>query len=325
VKAVRVHEFGGPEVLTYEDVPDSRPGEGEALIEMQVIGVNYSDTHYRRGSYPNQASPLPLIPGHEGIGIVSELGPGASGVKVGDRVAFSGQHRRGTYRQLMNLPAEELVPVPPTIDTRLAVAVLNQGQTAHYLVHDARPVKRGEHVLIHAGAGGVGSNLVQMAKRLGAYVFTTVSTEEKADFVRDLGADSVIMYTEVDFAEEIKKRTDGRGVDVVYDAIGGDVMPKSLHCLAAKGHLVTYGQSAGPVPPIDWPLRQPRSYYISNHTGADYSRGPEGVARAQEIFRWVREGELKVHIHREYPLAEARQAHVDIQGRGTIGKLLLIP
>ena len=325
MKAVRVHEYGGPEVLTYEEVPDPQPATGEALVEMQIIGVNYSDTHFRRGSYPNQASQLPLVPGHEGVGIVAGLGEGAGGVTVGDRVVFSGQHQRGTYKQLMTLPAAELIPLPPGMDMKLAVAVLNQGQTAHYLVHDAHPIKAGERVLIHAAAGGVGSNLVQMAKRLGAYVYATVSTEAKAAFARDLGADEVILYTEVDFEEEIKKRTAGRGLDAVFDAIGGDTLIKSLRCLARKGHLVTYGQSAGRPPPLEWPLRGLGSYYMSNHTGADYSRGEEGRRRAYELFRWAREGELKVHIHKEYPLADAAQAHRDIQGRSTVGKLLLIP
>ena len=293
---------------------------------MKVIGVNYSDTHYRKGSYPNQSMQLPLIPGHEGGGVVVELGEGASGVAVGDRVAFAGQHRRGTYRELMNLPVTELIPLPAGLDLKVAVAVLNQGETAHYLCHDARPLKEGERVLIHAGAGGGGSNLVQMAKKLGAYVYTTVSTEEKAAFVRDLGADEVIFYTRVDFVDEVKRLTNGEGVSVVYDAIGGDSVQKSLQCIARRGHVLTYGQSSGPVPPLRWPQPGLGSYYLSQHTSADYNRpGAETIGRAHEIYRWVREGELKVHIHREYPLRDAAQAHCDIEGRGTIGKLLLMP
>ncbi len=324
MKAVRVHNFGGPEVLTYEDVPDSRPEPGEALVQMQVVGVNYSDTNYRLGANP--AVTPPFFPGHEGGGVIVELGDGVRDFKVGDRVVFAGQHRRGTYRQLMNLPESELVHVPSSVDMKTAVAVMNQGQTAHYLTHDAHVIQPGETVLIHAGAGGVGSNLVQMAKSMGAHVYTTVSSDEKAAFVRDLGADEVIMYTQIDFVDAIKQATDGRGVDVVYDAIGGDYIMKGLQCLARKGHMVTYGQSAHAEPPmIRWPVAGMGSYYMSQHTGADYSRGAENAHRAADLFRSVREGELKVHIHKEYPLADAVQAHRDIEGRGTIGKLLLIP
>jgi NADPH2:quinone reductase len=325
LKAIRVHNYGGPEVLTYEDVPDPTPGAGEALVKMAVIGVNFSDTHTRTGS---SNRPTPVVPGHEGIGTIVALGDGDSPFKVGDRVVFAGQHNIGTYKELIALPTSQLVPVPAGIDSKLAVAVMNQGQTAHYLMHEAYPVQPGDKVLIHAGAGGVGSNLIQMAKMRGAYVFTTVSSEEKADFVRDLGADEVIMYTQVDFVDEIKKRTDGKGVPVVYDAIGGENVLRSIMCLEPKGHCVTYGQSSGGPTKMEWPERSPggpRSYYLSIHTGADYSRGEENIRSAHEIFRWVREGALKVHIHAEYPLAEAAKAHEDIESRGTIGKLLLIP
>ena len=325
MKAIRVHSYGGPEVLTYEDVPDPEPKAGEALVRQSVIGVNFSDTHTRSG---NSARPLPAIPGHEGIGTIEALGDGVGDFQIGDRVVYAGQHNIGTYKELIALPAEQLVPVPQGIDSKLAVAAMNQGQTAHYLVHHAYPVQPGDKVLVHAGAGGVGSNLIQMAKRLGGYVYTTVSTEEKADFARDLGADEVILYTRVDFEEEIKKRTNGEGVRVVYDAIGGDNVLKSIRSLAPKGHVVTYGQSSGGPTKMDWPPRAPggpRSYYLSIHTGADYSRGEENVRSAHEIFRWIREGELKVHIHAEYPLAEAAKAHEAIESRGTIGKLLLIP
>jgi NADPH:quinone reductase len=329
VKAVRAHEHGGPEVLRYEDVPDPTPGPGEALVEMQYIGVNYSDTHYRRGSHPSPAQQLPLIPGHEGGGVVQALGDGVTNVQPGDRVVFSGQHRLGTYKELMTLRAADLVAVPADLDMKLAVAAMNQAGTAHYLVHDARPLKPGERVLVQAAAGGVGSNLVQMAKRAGAQVFATVSTEEKAEFVRGLGADEVIRYTETDLVEEVRRLTNGEGVDVVFDAVGGEVLLQSLRCIASRGHVVTYGESAGPPPPVAWPHfpGAPRSFFLSNHTGADYNRPgtEEAIARADEFFRWVQKGELTVHIHREYPLAEARQAHADIESRSTIGKLILIP
>ncbi len=325
MKAVRVHSYGGPEVLTYEDAPDPAPAAGEVLVTMHVIGVNYSDTHYRRGSYTG-AGQLPLTPGHEGAGVVTALGDGVSGVQIGQRVVFSGQHRRGTYKELMVLPAIDLIPVPAGMDLKLASASLNQGQTAHYLTHDAHAVRPGERVLVHAAAGGVGNNLVQMAKRLGATVYATVSSEDKADFVRELGADEVCLYTRADFETEVMRWTGGNGVEAVFDAIGGDVFPKSMRCLARKGHLVSYGQSAGPPPPIDWPQRGLGSFYLSYHTGSDYYHpGEEAIGRAHEVFRWVREGELKVHIHKQYALSDAAEAHRDIESRTTMGKLLLIP
>jgi NADPH2:quinone reductase len=325
LKAIRVHTYGGPEVLTYEDVADPVPGPGEALVKMSIIGVNFSDTHTRSGSANR---PVPVVPGHEGTGTIVALGEGDSAFKVGDQVVFAGQHNIGTYKELMALPTDQLVPVPAGIDPKLAVAVMNQGQTAYYLVHEAYPVQPGDKVLIHAGAGGVGMHLIQMAKMRGAYVYTTVSTDEKADFARDLGADEVIMYTREDFVDAIKQRTGGKGVAAVYDAIGGDNVLRSIKCLQAKGHCVTYGQSSGGPTKMEWPERSPggpRSYYLSIHTGADYSRGEENIRTAHEIFRWVREGALKVHIHAEYPLAEAAKAHEAIESRGTIGKLLLIP
>lgn len=328
MKAVRVHHFGGPEVLTYEDVPDpSAPGEGQALVDIKVVGINYSDTNYRRGFRMHQAVSLPLIPGHEAAGVVTVVGAGVSNVKAGDRVVFAGMHRFGTYREKMLVPAISCIPVPAGIDLKLATAVLNQGQTAHYLCHDAYPVKAGDRVLVHAGAGGVGSNLVQMTKKLGAFVYATVSSQEKADFVRGLGADKVILYTQEDFADAIKQDTGGKGVHAIFDAIGGEVLPKGLTCLARRGHLLTYGQSAGPSPAIEWPPRgMAGSFYLSNHQGVDYSRpGEQTIRRAHEIFDWAKSGTLKVRVHKEYRLADAAQAHRDLGSRGTMGKLLLIP
>jgi NADPH2:quinone reductase len=323
MKAVRVHQFGGPEVLLYEDIPAPELAPGEVLVRQQVIGVNYSDTQYRRGRYGGD---LPFIPGHEGGGNILKTGPDVTGFSAGDRVVYAGQHRRGTYKEEMAVEAAALVRVPQDVDLKLATAVLNQGRTAHYLTHDAHPLSPGERVLIHAAAGGVGSNLVQMAKRRGAYVYATVSTAEKADFVLGLGADEVILYSEVDFEEEIKRRTSGEGVQVIFDALGGEVLLKSLRCLARKGHLVTYGQTSGPPPPLDWPQRGLGSIYLSYHTGPDYVHpGEEADRRDGEIFAWVREGGLKVHIHGEYALHDAAGAHRDIESRTTTGKLLLIP
>ena len=282
MKAVRVHEFGGPEVLIYEDVETPEMAVGEVLVQQEVIGVNYSDTLYRSGRYGGK---LPLIPGHEGGGTILHVGPEVAGFSAGDRVVYAGQHRRGTYKEQMVVEATALVRVPAGIDLKLATAVLNQGRTAHYLTHDAHPLGPGERVLIHAAAGGVGSNLVQMAKHMGAYVYATVSTAEKADFARDLGADEVILYSEVDFEDEIKRRTSGEGLDVVFDALGGEFLLKSLRCLKRKGHLVTYGQTAGPPPPLEWPQRNLGSIYLSYHTGPDYVHpGVEANRRDAEIL-----------------------------------------
>jgi NADPH2:quinone reductase len=327
MKAVRVHAFGGPEVLTYEDAPDpAPPGAGLAAVDIQIIGINYSDTNYRRGLGAARTMSLPLIPGHEAAGVVTAIGEGVTEVKVGDRVVFAGQHRFGTYKEKTIVAANQLVPVPDGFDLNLAVAVLNQGQTAHYLLHDARKTERGDRVLVHAAAGGVGSNLVQMAKMLGAHVYATVSSDEKAAFVQSLGADKVIIYTRTDFEEEIRKDTAAKGINAVFDAVGGDVRWKSLRCLAPRGHLLTYGQSAGAAPPLEWPPRGMSSVYVSNHGGADYVRPGAGlVGRAREIFGWVASGKLKVHIHKEYRLADAATAQRDIGSRKTIGKLLLIP
>jgi len=324
MKAVRVYEFGGPEKLIYEDVPDLEPAAGEALVQMQVIGINYSDTHYRRGTYVGAV--LPLIPGHEGGGVILQLGDGVTAFKAGDRVVFAGQHRRGAYKELMAVPAEDLVPVPDDLDMKLATAVLNQGRTAHYLTSDARQVQPGERVLVHAAAGGVGSLLVQMAKRASGYVYATVSTQAKADFVRGLGADEVILYTQTDFEPEIQRLTNGEGVNVIYDALGGDSLVKNLRSLARRGHLVTYGQTSGRPPPLEWPQRGLGSVYLSYHTGADYTRPDgEGVQRAKDLFHLLREGHLRVHVHKVFALSEAAQAHRELEDRKTIGKLLLTP
>jgi NADPH2:quinone reductase len=323
MKAVRVHEFGGPEVLSYEDAPEPELAPGDALVEMRVIGINYSDTHYRRGSYAGAT--LPLIPGHEGGGIIRRLGEGVNGFQPGDEVVFAGQHRRGTYKEIMAVPAQDLVKVPADIGLKQATAVLNQGRTAHYLVNDAHPLRKGERVLIHSAAGGVGSNLVQMAKRMGAFVYATVSNADKAGFVESLGANEVIVYSSDNFEEQIRDRT-GSGVDVIFDALGGEYLVKNLRLLAPRGHLVTYGQTAGHPPPLDWPQRGLGSLYLSYHTGSDYTRpGGEGTRRAEDLFAMIREGALQVHIHGEYALSDAVRAHRDLESRNTIGKLLLIP
>jgi NADPH:quinone reductase len=325
MKAIRVSQPGGPEALEYVDCPDPTAGPGEAVVKLEVVGVNFADTLQRQASYPGGASNLPMTPGLEAAGVVTAIGDGVSDVRVGERVVVAGAP--GSYAEQMAAPTHRLIPLPAGIDAKSAVAATMQGRTAHYLVYDAYPVQAGDRVLVHAGAGGVGMFLIQLAKRLGAEVFTTVSTPEKARFAAEMGADTVINYTQQDFADVVMDATNGEGVQAVYDAVGKTTFEGSLRCVGVRGHLLMYGQSSGRPPPIDLHAVQPRrSLYVSYHSGADYRRTREElIARAHDLYRWIREGELRVHIHKEYPLADAAAAHRDIQSRGTIGKLLLIP
>ncbi len=324
MKAIRIHKSGGPEVLQYEDCPEPIAGPGQAVVRIQYAGVNYGDTGVRRGTYPGGDVPG-VTPGIEGVGVVTEVGEGVTEYRPGDSVAIAGE--LGCYAELIAVRSERLIPMPAGIDAKLAAAGLQQGRTAHYLAHDAYPIQPGDRVLIHAGAGGVGMMLVQMAKNRGAYVFTTVSNDEKAQFAREIGADEVIDYTRDDFAAAVLKATDGDGVQAVYDHVGKTTFEGSLACVGRKGHLLMYGQTSGPPPPVDFgALRSKGSFYVSTHSGADYRRTTEElIARAHDVFRWIREGDLRVRIHKEYPLADAWQAHRDIESRGTIGKLLLVP
>ena len=304
MKAVRVHEYGGPEVLTYEDVPDPTPAPGEVLVEMKVIGVNYSDTHYRRGNLRNQ---LPTVPGHEGSGVVAALGEGVTQVKVGDRVAFAGQHRLGTYKELMTLPATEVVTLPGATDFKLATAVLNQGQTAHYLAHDAHPLKKGERVLIHAAAGGVGHLAAQIAKAVGAEVIGTARAA-KHDFLRRIGVDEPVDYTAVDVGDVVG------GVDVVLDCVGGDAGRRSLPCLRPGGMLIVVPSASDPGVLVEARERGLRATGIL--VEPDY-------ASLERLDALVAEGKLRPEIDTVLPLAEAAKAHeIGEQGR-TQGKLVL--
>lgn len=325
MRAIRIFEPGAPDVLKIVDLPDLDAGPGQAVVRIEYAGVNFGDTALRRGTYPGGGTGAGVTPGIEAIGQVTAVGDGVSAAGVGDWVAIAGD--LGCYAEYNVVNAERLIPVPAGTDHRSAAAVLQQGRTAHYLAYDAYPIQAGDRVLIHAGAGGVGMLLIQMAKNVGAYVYTTVSNDEKAAFARSVGADEVIVYTRERADEAIQRSTGGEGVQVVYDHVGKDTFEQSMNSLARKGHLVMYGTTSGPPPPVDFgAMRNRGSFYVSTHSGADYRRTREElIARAHDVFRWLNEGVLQAHVHAEYPLGEAVQAHRDIESRGTIGKLLLRP
>lgn len=322
MKAVRVHEFGGPEVLRYEDMPIPEPGQGEVLVKMTAAGVNFIDIYHRIGVYQQ---PLPTTLGVEGAGTVEAAGPGVIEFKPGDPVAFSGP--QGADANYTVVPAAKLIPVPAGLDLPLAAAALLQGMTAHFLTHSTFPLKKGDTTLIHAAAGGVGLLLVQMAKKLGATVIGTTSTEEKAQLVREAGADHIILYTQTDFESETKRLTDGRGVDVVYDSVGKTTFEKSLNVLRLRGMLVLFGQSSGKVPPIDPLILNARgSLFLTRPTVFHYTATREELLwRSGDVFNSIAAGELKVRIDHQLPLVEATEAHRLLESRQTAGKLLLIP
>ena len=321
MKAVRIHQVGPPEVLQYEDVPDLTPGPGEAIVKMEAIGVNYTDVGTRSGTSP---SPLPITPGREGAGVVSAIGEGVNEVAVGHRVGYCSV--TGSYAEQAVVPAGRLVPLSERTDARTAAATLLQGMTAHNLVYSTYPVKKGDKCLIHAGAGGTGSLLIQLAKRIGATVITTVSTDEKAKVARDAGADLVINYTSQDFEEETKKATDGKGVQVVYDAVGKTTFNKSMACLAPLGMMVLFGLASGPVPPQDLGILRAGSLYLTRPALGDYTATREDLMwRANDVLGWVASGELKLNISHTFPLAQAAEAHRLLEGRASTGKIVLIP
>lgn len=322
MKAVVIREIGPAEVLRMEDLPVPEPGPGEARVKIAAAGVNFIDTYQRSGQYPVA---LPYVPGVEAAGIVDAVGPDVDQVKPGDTVAYAMQP--GAYAEYAVVPAWKLVPVPEAIELEQAAAVMLQGMTAHYLALSTFPLQPGHTALVHAAAGGVGTLLVQIAKRRGARVIGTVSTEEKAALARQLGADEVILYTQVDFEAEVKRLTDGRGVDVVYDSVGRDTFDKSLNCLRPRGYMVLYGQSSGAVPPIDPQILNARgSLFLTRPTLAHYAATRDELLwRAYDLFQWMTTGELKVRIDRSFPLANAADAHRYIEGRRTRGKILLIP
>ena len=322
MKAIRIHEVGGPEVLKYEDCPSPAPGPGQALVDMQAIGVNFTDVYTRTGIY--QPPNLPTTVGVEGAGVVSAVGDGVTQVGVGDTVAYWGV--MGSYSEHAAVPADVLVKVPEGLDARTGAAVMVQGMTAHYLAFSCYPLKSGDSALIHAGAGGTGALLIQLAKQVGAYVFTTVSTEEKAEVARQAGADKVIIYTREDFEEEVKKGTEGHGVQVVYDSVGQTTFDKSRNCLARRGCLVLFGQASGVVPPFSPGSLARGSAYLTRPGLADYTATREELLwRAGELFGWVKSGQLKLRIGATFPLSEAAEAQRQLESRKTTGKLILVP
>lgn len=320
--AILVKSLGGPEVLEYTEVDPPSPGPGELLVEVAAAGVNYIDTYQRRGIYPRE---VPFVLGQEGAGTVLEVGSGVSDFAVGDRVAW--MDGQGSYAEQTVIKADIAVRVPDGLDDEQAAASMVQGVTAHYLVNSTYQVKPGDTVLIHAAAGGTGLMLVQYAKSKGARVIGTVSTEEKEKLAREAGADEVIRYSEVDFVAETRRLTDGVGVPVVYDGVGKDTFDGSLACVARRGLLVLFGASSGPVPPFDpQRLNQAGSVFLTRPKAGDHAVTPEELRwRTTEVFEAVRSGAVDVRIGARYPLSEARQAHEDLQGRRTTGKLLLLP
>ncbi len=321
MRAIRVHQYGGPEAMKLEEVPTPRPGAGQALVRIEAAGVNFIDVYQRSGLYKGE---LPVRLGQEGAGTVEEVGAGVTTVKAGDRVAWTGV--AGSYATHNLVPADRLVTLPAGLDARSGAAAMLQGMTAHYLAHDSYRLKPGDACVVHAAAGGVGLLLCQMAKRAGARVFGTVSTEEKAKLAREAGADEVILYTRQDFEAEVKRLTGGKGVQVVYDSVARDTFEKSLNCLAPRGFMILYGQSSGPIGPLD-----PQ---ILNAKGSLFLQRPslvhhiltreELLRRAGEVLGWIQKGELKLRIGATFPLAQAAEAHRQLEGRKTTGKVLLL-
>ena len=320
--AVRIHSHGGPDVLQVEDVPVPEPGPGQARVKLAAAGINFIDIYYRLGQYK---AVLPMTLGSEGAGVVDALGPGVSDLRVGDRVASQGF--TGGYAQYAIAPADRLVKIPEGVDLPTAAAAMLQGMTAHYLAHSCYPLKAGDTALVHAAAGGVGRLLVQIAKMRGARVIATVGTDEKAALARGDGADDVILYSRQDFEEETKRLTGGRGVDVVYDSVGRATFDKSLNCLRPRGYLVLFGQSSGPVAPVDPQILNAKgSLFLTRPTLAHYVASREDLLqRANDVLGWIRDGRLKVNIGRTYPLQQAGEAQRALAARETTGKVLLIP
>lgn len=320
MKAIRVRQTGGPEVLEYVDVDTPRPGNGQALVRIEAVGVNFIDVYHRTGLYKLA---LPFTPGSEAAGVVEAAGDGVTRVRAGDRVAYA--MVPGAYAEYAAVPEEKLVALPDGIDAKIAAATMLQGMTAHYLAVSTFPLREGHTALVHAAAGGVGALLVQIAKQRGARVFGTASTRHLG-IARDAGADLVIDYTTTDFEDEVMRATDSRGVDVVYDSVGRTTFDKSLAVLARRGMLVLFGQSSGPVAPVDPARLSKNSLFLTRPSLAAYSATYDELNwRAGELFAWIGSGKLRVRIDREVPLRDAASAHRALEGRQTTGKVLLIP
>jgi NADPH2:quinone reductase len=319
MRAIQILQNGGPEVLTLSDLLQPTPSAGHCVIAIEASGVNFIDTYFREGRYPAQ---LPYTLGQEAAGTIVSVAPDVTGFRPGDRVAWCGIP--GTYAEL---PAARLIKIPDGITTQQAAAAILQGMTAHYLLHATFVPQRGDKILIHAGAGGTGLLLIQMAKRLGVHVITTVSTEEKAALAREAGADDVILYTHEDVVARVKQISNGLGLPVVYDSVGKSTFEQSLQCLCPRGTLVLFGGASGAVPPFDLiRLSTMGSLYVTRPTLKDYVATREDLEqRARDVFTWVANGSLKLRIAHTYALADAAQAHRDLEGRKTTGKLLLLP
>jgi NADPH2:quinone reductase len=322
MRAVRLHQPGGPDVLRYEELPTPQPKAGEALVELEASGVNFIDIYKRTGLYKLA---LPATLGEEGAGRVVAVGDGVTDARVGDRVAWASV--LGSYAEYAIVPASRLVPLPSEISATQAAALMLQGMTAHYLACSTYALRQGDLCLVHAAAGGVGLLLVQIAKKRGARVIGTVGSDEKADLARAAGADEVIIYTRQDFVQETKRLTDGRGVHVVYDSVGRSTFLSGFDVLAPRGMMVLFGLSSGPVPPIDPQiLNQKGSLYLTRPTLHHYVASREELLwRSREIFTWVANAELTLRIGAEYPLGAAAEAHRALEGRRTTGKILLRP
>jgi len=322
MKAIQVKETGGPEKMELVDLPQPVPGPGQALVKIAASGVNFIDVYFRTGVYKAE---FPATLGSEAAGTVESVGPGVTEAAPGDRVAYA--MARGSYADYAAVPAAQLVKIPAGIGFQTAAAAMLQGMTAHYLTHSTFPLKSGDTCLVHAAAGGAGLLLVQMARRIGARVFGTVSTEAKAQLAKQAGADEVILYTHQDFEAEVKRLSGGRGVDVVYDSVGATTFAKSLNSLRPRGMLVLFGQSSGPVPPFDPSILNAKgSLFLTRPSLAHHVLTREELLwRAGDVLGWVSSGELKIRVDRAYPLSAAAQAHRDLEGRHTAGKLLLIP
>lgn len=322
MKAIQFNSIGGPEVLQVAELPIPEPGPGQVLIRVEAVGVNFVEIYFRKGVYK---ATLPLTPGSEAAGTVEKLGPGVTGFEEGDAVASVGV--LGSYAEYALVPVIQLVKVPSRLSPEKAAACLLQGMTAHYLAYSTYEVKAGSTALVHAGAGGVGLLLTQIAARLGAKVITTVSTKEKAELSREAGATEVILYTEQEFETEVKRITGGKGVDVVYDSVGKTTFEKSLNCLRPRGLLALFGASSGPVPPFDLiQLSSKGSLFVTRPTLWHYvATRAELEWRAGKVLDWAVTGELKLRTEHMYPLAEAAQAQIDLEGRKTTGKILLEP
>jgi NADPH2:quinone reductase len=322
MKAIQVKRCGSHEVMEVVDLPTPVPGPKQALVRIEASGINFIDVYFRTGHYK---ADLPFTPGMEAAGVVEAVGPEVTEVKVGDHVAYA--MSRGSYAEYAVVPGWQLIKTPDGLDLKVAAGAMLQGMTAHYLTHSTYPLKKGDTALLHAAAGGAGLLVVQVAKMLGARVIGTVSTDAKAALAKQAGADEIILYTVQDFEVEVKRLTGGRGVDVVYDSVGQTTFLKSLNCLRPRGMMALFGQSSGPVEPVEPALLAAKgSLFLTRPSLAQYAATREELQwRAGDVLKWIQSGSLKVRIEKTYRLAEAPQAHRDLEGRKTSGKLLLLP